>query len=489
MKQRTRMRDLVILLPGITGSVLQRHGKDLWAPTWRSTWTFLQTMGDSLHHLQLVDDDPELDLLADGITATSIMPSATIVPGLVKLQGYTSLHRFVLNNFEVVQGRLDDDRPANYYHFPYDWRRDNRVAARQLRDLIDRKLPQWRDHTGQRDAKVILLAHSMGGLIGRYYAEALDGWRHCRLLVTFGTPHRGAVSALDYLANGYKRLLLDLTDVMRSFTSTYQLLPIYKAVRTDEGFWRVAELDGVPNVDRRRAEAGLTFHREIERAVADHSSESAYHRFLTVPMVGTQQPTLQQALLGPTTLQAMRDAPDNLDPLLADGDGTVPRVSAVPIELSDEYRELSLPQRHGSLVVSPAVLQLLRERMIQLQVRGSLRPVRGPEAVTLAQEQPAISLDVDDLYVQDEPVSIRVELINSSAERVFATLRRLDDGAPVTSRELLPTTDGWETSVTGLAAGLYWVEASVAGPGVHGPPVRDLFEVAPTGTNLEANGT
>jgi triacylglycerol esterase/lipase EstA (alpha/beta hydrolase family) len=53
----------------------------------------------------------------------------------------------------------------------------------------------------------------MGGLISRYYLEVLEGWRDCRALVTFGTPYRGAVDAVNYLANGYKQLFVELTEV------------------------------------------------------------------------------------------------------------------------------------------------------------------------------------------------------------------------------------------------------------------------------------
>jgi triacylglycerol esterase/lipase EstA (alpha/beta hydrolase family) len=73
----------------------------------------------------------------------------------------------------------------------------------------------------------------MGGLIARYWLEVEGGWRDCRALITLGTPHRGSVQALSYLANGYRKLVVDLTEVMRSMTSVHQLLPIYPAVLTE----------------------------------------------------------------------------------------------------------------------------------------------------------------------------------------------------------------------------------------------------------------
>jgi len=44
----------------------------------------------------------------------------------------------------------------------------------------------------------------MGGLVARYYLEALDGWRNTRALITFGTPYSGAMKALDLVANGLR---------------------------------------------------------------------------------------------------------------------------------------------------------------------------------------------------------------------------------------------------------------------------------------------
>ena len=87
----------------------------------------------------------------------------------------------------------------------------------------------------------------MGGLICRHFLEMLDGWKDTRLLITFGTPYRGSLNALDFIANGMKKklgpvTLLNLTELVRSFTSVYQLLPIYPCV--DPGEWRTRPSHG-----------------------------------------------------------------------------------------------------------------------------------------------------------------------------------------------------------------------------------------------------
>lgn len=49
-----------------------------------------------------------------------------------------------------------------------------------------------------------MLAHSMGGVVARYWAAMLDDERLCRTVITLGSPHRGAPKALDALANGLR---------------------------------------------------------------------------------------------------------------------------------------------------------------------------------------------------------------------------------------------------------------------------------------------
>ena len=44
---------------------------------------------------------------------------------------------------------------------------------------------------GDRD-DIVLICHSMGGLVGRYYVEKLGGSTHVNTVITCGTPHRGS---------------------------------------------------------------------------------------------------------------------------------------------------------------------------------------------------------------------------------------------------------------------------------------------------------
>src|SRR5207249_1798061 len=101
-----------------------------------------------------------------------------------KIDGYSELVQLLLKNFEVEQGPSDQSAPTNFIEFPYDWRLSNRESAKRLKKVIDDRLKAWRERRA-KGAKVILMAHSMGGLISRYYLEVLEGWRDCRALITF----------------------------------------------------------------------------------------------------------------------------------------------------------------------------------------------------------------------------------------------------------------------------------------------------------------
>jgi pimeloyl-ACP methyl ester carboxylesterase len=472
------LRDMVIILPGCMGSVLQKDDKDIWAISGQAAWQVLKSLGNSISDLKLAGDDPDLDDLGDGIKATRIVQDFHIVPGLVKVDGYTGLRRLFQTEFDqVVQGTIDSSQPANYYEFPYDWRRDIRPSARKLRNLIERQLPIWRDYSNAKDAKVVLLAHSMGGLVSRYYVEVLDGWRDCRALITFGTPFRGSLSALGALAHGYKQLFLDLTELARSFTSIHQFLPIYPVLRVGGEYQRIAETDNVPGVDPVRAQAALKLHREIEAAVNQNLKDPDYRTgFKTLPVVGTRQPTDQSAVLVGGQVTITRSAPPILPADLADGDGTVPRVSAIPIELSTEYRETFVVEQHGALQNHPAVLQHLRDRIVQMGHPG-IGAIRDVGIESEAEGQPALSLDVDDLYVPGEPVHVRAEIINQKTHpgRLIGRLESLTgDSDKVID---LDEKDGqWTATLGDLGPGVYRItlETWKRGPSaVHG-----LFEVA-----------
>jgi hypothetical protein len=240
----------------------------------------------------------------------------------------------------------------------------------------------------------------------------------------------------------------------------------------------VAELEQLPGVDQRRAAAALAFHREIETAVNERRHSDAPDGYALIPVIGTAQRTWQSATLSAGELRVSRVMPHGIDPLLGDGDGTVPRVSAIPIELSTSFREIALPERHSSLQNSKLVLNDLRHRLMHMQVTG-LHEIRGP-GTEPGIEPPGMQLDVEDAYLTDEPATVRVRPVGDDPGDLDAMVVPADGSGPPVPVPLARDDGAWAGAVTGLAPGVHRlaVSARFVGPGAP-HPVHDLFEVLP----------
>lgn len=447
--------DVVVLLPGITGSVLQKDGKDVWAVSPGAALRALVSFGRTITELAL-HDDSNLD---DGVTAPRVMPDVHLIPGLWKIDGYGKVSRYIRETFDVRPGR-------NYFEFPYDWRRDNRVAARQLKEKSDEWLHAWRKD--YPEAKLVLVGHSMGGLVARYFLECLEGWRDTRMLVTFGTPYRGSLNALEFIVHGMRKALgpvtlIDLSNLLRSFTSVYQLLPIYPCYQEGEGrdLVRLSESTGIPHLDPARAKAADAFHREIEQAVEKHVDDEEYmkDRYAIHPIIGTFQPTSQSARRTGDMVEILRQyhGEDR------DGDGTVPRDSATPIEIKHEEGAMFAAERHASLQNLDAVL---------VQLSGVLT---GHDTTAFRDfPKTALGLDIEDAYSIDEPIGMRVRSEDGSAELVAVAIEA-ETGKEAGRATLPPGNEEWrEAEIPPVPPGTYRLRVS-GGPMVQ--PVTDLFVV------------
>ena len=444
------MADVVVLLPGITGSVLRdSRGRDVWAPTAGAAVRALVTLGRSITDLELPDGDAD-----DGVTAPMMVPDLHLIPGLWKIDGYSKLSAYLQRQFAVTPGR-------NFYTFPYDWRRDNRVAARRLKEQADRWLWEWRKESPE--AKLILVGHSMGGLVARYFLECLDGWQDTRRLVTFGTPYRGSLNAVNFLIHGMRKRLgpipiPDLSRLLRSFPSIYQLLPIYPCFDPGDGkLIRVSEAAGIPHVDPGRARAADAFHREIERAVATHLDDEEYRRgrYTIHPVVGTFQATLLSARQADGEVEIQGTYP-GFEP---DGDGTVPRVSATPIEFPHEEGAMFAAERHGSLQNNDGVL-------VQLAGLLSGQDTSAVRAGTDA------GLELDDAFGPGEPVAFRFRAADPMAP-LTAIVTAAGTGAEVARLELGAAGDWRSGELAPPPPGTY--RLALGGEGVE--PVTDTFVV------------
>jgi hypothetical protein len=141
------------------------------------------------------------------------------------------------------------DRHFTCFQFDYDWRRDIVESARRLDAFINAKRAyvarEIKNRFGVHNNRIKfdIVAHSMGGLVARYYvrygtqdlpadgslpALTWEGARHIEHLIMIGTPNAGAADALLRLTEGIRPAALFPTypaAVVGTMPSAYQLLP------------------------------------------------------------------------------------------------------------------------------------------------------------------------------------------------------------------------------------------------------------------------
>ncbi|CAO4185795.1 Lecithin--cholesterol acyltransferase [Methylorubrum aminovorans] len=449
--------DIIVMLPGVIGSVLSKDGEPLWGTSPGALWGLVA--GKNLERLTLAGADNGEDELGDGIVATAPVPNVEIIPGLWKQGGYSRLATDLVTRLELTRGE-------NFFEFPYDWRRDNRVSARKLARVAPGWLANWKERSGNGNAKIVLVAHSMGGLVGRYFMECLEGWKIVRTMVSFGTPYRGSGNAVDFLCNGFVWKVgavpaFDGTDALRSFDSIYQLLPIYPFV--EQGGTALVRLTEVSHrhLDGARVLGARAFHDEMAAARASNARDPAYAAAGSGirPVVGVNQPTWQSAVLKDGLMTTLRTHEGKE----LGGDGTVSRVSAIPIE-DGETSATYFATTHSALQSVPAALEHLKGVMTGAAI--DLRRFRSDQGVGAP-----IRLAIRDAYPVDEPFVL--EAVPSTYRQTLnGTVERLDEPAETRDFVLRPRGDVHRAEAS-LPPGLY--RASVHGQGL--APVSDVFLV------------
>lgn len=193
---------IAIVVPGIMGSVLKSGTKVIWPGPVSSLVLRYKLMAE---------------LLRDDLVAVDCIRSFAITDQYNRL-----LADLEACDFHEANGTL--------VVAAYDWRQDNTKSAQTLADHIDQVVTRH----GQ-DVDISLIAHSMGGLVSRYYLESdqfrqRPGYAKVARLITLGTPHRGAAIALPLVLGYEKRLFLNKEQVHElcrdpRYPAAYQLLP------------------------------------------------------------------------------------------------------------------------------------------------------------------------------------------------------------------------------------------------------------------------
>lgn len=381
--------DVVVLLPGIFGSRLERidgrHRTTIYDLSLKTLPSTLWSLGTDKLMLPPVDRAPD-----DGIVATELF-NHQILPGFFGVDDYQA----IVSTLHRVVKTPDQQLIA----FPYDWRASSRYAAERLETVANDALTKWRAQSGNAQAKLWLVCHSMGGLVARYFCEHLGGSKITRALITIGTPHRGSAKALGALVNGYRLGPIDLTNMLRSLPSVYELLPQYPVIQTlgakSTSLLRLPDVFGfgdllpTPNpvspapqaidmavlagIDPSIYRRALEFHSRIRSPALARADAGKPPSYRMEAFINRRQKTESSAEFSLTSL-IMIDTywTDHSGSFIEEdlrGDGTVPSFAAIPIEWTDTSAAVFVAEKHVAMPAASTVCDSIYNWMRPLQAR------------------------------------------------------------------------------------------------------------------------
>jgi hypothetical protein len=460
---RAALRHLVVVVPGFGGSILlDADGTPRWGPAF----------GDIARGM--VWAEPLSVTNGAALAVAGVLRTVTVFPPFV-LPGYDRLVAQIRAEFaavcvdEVLPGRPRDPR-ADVVLFPYDFRLGVRPAALRLQAEIEARLAGM--SRPDRAGRVIVIGHSMGGLVARYWLGPLGGWRDCRALITLATPHRGVPKALDWLVNGVhlgRVQLHRMTQVSRTWPGVYDLLPQYQAILPAAGPGAAGGARpaiGPLQIGSVAAEGFLAqaataarMHAEIDVAWQELSGRDDAPSQTAVFARG--HPTPSRMVLAGGRLTITKADPEWLPNAGWRGDGTVPAISAVPPELAvDAAAHLLVPERHLPMAATPAVVELLRA----CDAGRPVPAVSGAAAPALAGRppEPWLGVAIDNAVQAGEPVPVRAEVLGEPGSRVTDVGVRVDGARGSQTFRCERAGEQWQAELPGQQAGRYAITVSAA---------------------------
>jgi pimeloyl-ACP methyl ester carboxylesterase len=399
--------------------------------------------------------------------------------GIIALPFYVP----VLGGLEPYGRLIGRLREVNVYPgavqpFAYDWRLSVRYNANLLAEAMYRHLAAWREHPEhaaarrahpeQRDAQLVLVAHSMGGLLVRALSLIPGAMEEVRAVVTLGTPFHGSVKAVELLATGeggpFTLSRKALREAAATMPGVHDLLPSYRCMLTPDGLVAPTSAD----LAQVGADIELTAAAQADRdAVA--GTMLPRHRLVAGIAQPTQQSFEIEAGSVRTSFTYYRRHPDGElvrdcigRPLLVDhsGDGTVYRYAAS----LEGVQSIDLAQQHAALARMGAAADIAAGVSNRIEDLGA---VLGPHDLGMA-------------FPNEALIGMPVELTVHGAADPAALDIAIDDA--------LTDEAAWETEVgqarpAGEQALTY--EVKFTRPGIFrvgvsggGEPVTKLVEVS-----------
>ncbi len=257
-RQHDLYRNPVIVIPGILGSRLRDRdsGRTVWG-TFASDYISPRTAEGARLVALPMREGASLGALQDSVFADQVLDRISLrwlsLPleqkayyYLLRVLGAGGYRDQTLGSLGAIDYGSDH---FTCFQFPYDWRRDIVENARSLHEFILEKRKFVQEQFEKRyglpnhPIKFDIVAHSMGGLLTRYYLRygtddlpsgamqpkpTWKGSEHVERAILIGTPNAGSLRALEYLVEGVRfTLLLPKFDaaILGTMPAIYQLLP------------------------------------------------------------------------------------------------------------------------------------------------------------------------------------------------------------------------------------------------------------------------
>lgn len=339
----------VIFIPGIVGTELYEDSKRLWPDV--ACFEFVPW------------NHPEDDLR---LNSGKVIKAGNVIEdrGQYGAGCLNQLRYMGYGNFFDDLKRAGYEENRSLFSLPYDWRKDLKDIATSLQQKISEVL----EKTGSKQVDII--AHSMGGLVVRYYLNNLErNSNKVRRLIFAGTPQHGAPKAFKALVWGDPdypfRFFFNRTTAKKlaeTFPSVYQLLPtrkffaLYRYIIDIEGP-RMG--GGDPNVALTETyyENGTILRINnkwlVKSAMEFHDSMGPNLNFsgATLIIAGYGQKTIGYFWCKGMLSQCQDEG-------YTDGDGTVPLGSAIELTSNGPLSKFCAPVDHSGVMYS--TLEMVR---------------------------------------------------------------------------------------------------------------------------------